>query len=138
MAPPPGGSPRASPRCSQRPSCSRDRSHGVSYYVRYFADGVVTLKAIGGGLVRVDPQFKIDGGDLRRGKELLGEIEINATGSGLFAEGLATKVSALERLGTPAAAQVIARLRRTSSIVTLQVLDGERDPNVTWEMIGPL
>jgi hypothetical protein len=106
--------------------------------MRYFADGVVTLKAIGNGLVGMDPQFKIDGGELMRGKELLGEIEINAAGSDLFGEDLASKVAELERVATPAARHVISRLRGTKSIVTLQVIDGERDPAVTWEMLGPL
>jgi hypothetical protein len=110
----------------------------VGYYVRYFADSVVTLKAISGALVRLDPTFKIDGGELMRGKEMLGEIEINATGSDLFAEDLAAKVGDLQRVGGPAAAHVMQRLRSTSSIVTLNVLDGDRDPAITWEMLGPL
>ena len=106
--------------------------------MRYFADGVVTLKAIGTGLGGIDPQFKIDGGELLRGKDILAEIEINTTGSDLFAEDLATKVRELERISTPAAQQVIARLQRTQSIVTLHVMDGERDPGVTWDLLGPL
>ena len=106
--------------------------------MRYFADKVVTLKAISTGLAAVNPQFKIDGGDLMCGKELLGEIEINAAGSDLFAEDLASKIGALERVASPAARQVSARLRSTQSIVTLHILDGERDPAVTWEMLGPM
>ena len=106
--------------------------------MRYFADAVVTLKAIGGALARIDPQFKIDGGELMHGKELLGEIEINATGSDLFAEDLAAKVDELGRVASPGARQVISRLHRTASIVTLNVLDGARDPAVTWEMLTPL
>ena len=37
--------------------------------MRYFADGPVTLKAIGTGLAGMDPQFKIDAGELMYGKE---------------------------------------------------------------------
>ncbi|MBL0220118.1 MAG: hypothetical protein IPQ07_40400 [Myxococcales bacterium] len=110
----------------------------MSYYVRYFADQPVLLKAIGTNLAGVDPQFKIDGGELMRGPELLGELEISASGSDLFAEDLASKIGELERVGTPAARQVIARLRGTKAIVTLRVLDGERDPAVTWDLISPL
>ena len=106
--------------------------------MRYFADGAVTLKAIGAGLVAVDPQFKIDGGELLRGKELLGELEICAAGSDLFGEDLAAQVNTLERIGTPAARHVIARLHGTKAIVTLRVLDGERDPAVTWDLLAPL
>lgn len=110
----------------------------MSYYVRYFADQAVTLKAIGTGLSGVDPQFKIDGGELMRGPELLGELEISASGSDLFAEDLASKIAELERLTNPAARQVITRLRAVKAIVTLRVLDGERDPDVTWDLITPL
>jgi hypothetical protein len=110
----------------------------VSYYVRYFADQLLSLKAIGGALIGVDPQFKIDGGELMRGKELLGEIEICASGSDLFAEDLASKIAELSRVANPAAHQTIARLRNAQAIVTLRVLDGERDPQVTWDLIGPL
>ena len=70
-------------------------SRGVSSYVRYFADQPIVLKAISTGLVGLDPQFKIDGGEIMRGKELLGEIEICSSGSDLFAEDLATKIGEL-------------------------------------------
>ena len=106
--------------------------------MRYFADGVVTLKAVQSGLKQLEPAFKIDGGELIRGTELLGEIEISLLGSDLFGEDLAAHLAQLERLGSPAAHQVSGRLRGTQSIVTLHVLDGERDPAVTWELLGPL
>lgn len=110
----------------------------MSYCVRYFADQPILLKAIGTKLAGVDPQFKIDGGELMRGAELLGELEICAWGSDLFDEDLAAKIADLERVATPAAQQVIAWLRSTKAIVTLRVLDGERDPAVTWDLISPL
>ena len=110
----------------------------MSYYLRYFADRVVTLKAIGAGLMGVDPSFKIDGGELMRGKDLLAEIEINASGSDRFGEDLAVKVAELERNGTPAARHVIGRLRASQAIVTLHVLDTPLDPDVAWEMLSPL
>lgn len=44
-------------------------SRGVSSYVRYFADQPIVLKAINNGLAGADPQFKIDGGEILRGKE---------------------------------------------------------------------
>jgi hypothetical protein len=110
----------------------------VTYYARYFADGVVGLKAIAAGLVRYDPAFKIDSGELLRGGELLGELEICAAGSDLFGEDLAAHLGQVSQVGSPVAHQVAARLQRTQSIVTLRIIDGERDPAVTWEMIGPL
>jgi len=110
----------------------------VSNYVRYFADGVVTLKGIGAGLATFDPKFKIDGGEVLRGTELLGEVEISVTGSDLFAEDREYKISECAQIPTQAAQQVIARLQGTQSIVTLRVLDGERDPAVTWDLLSPL
>jgi hypothetical protein len=106
--------------------------------MRYFADGVVTLKAIGTGLAHIDPKYKIDGGELIYETELLGEIEINTTGSDLFDEDLRSNIAKLERVTSPAASQLIGRLRGTTSIMTLHILDSRRDPNVTWNMLGPL
>ena len=106
--------------------------------MRYFADGPVTLKQIGAGLQQMDPQFKIDAGELMYGGELLGELEITSSGSDLFNEDIAYKIAELERNGTPAARSVAGRLRTTRAIVALHVLDGARDPQQTWQMIGPL
>jgi hypothetical protein len=111
---------------------------GVSNYVRYFADQVVTLKAVGAGLANFDPQFKIDGGEVLRDKELLAEVEISVSGSDLFAEDLASQMAKCQQVASHAAQQVVARLRSTRSIVTLRVLDGERDPAVTWDLLGPV
>ena len=110
----------------------------MSYYIRYFADGALSLKAIAAGLKSFDPQFKIDGGELTRAAEMLGEVEINSAGSDLFGEEIATKVAALNQVGGQAAQWVINRLQQSQSVGVFHVLDGERDPNVTWEMLQPL
>ena len=39
----------------------------MSYYVRYFAETPVTLKALGAAIKSIEPQYKIDGGDLMMG-----------------------------------------------------------------------
>ncbi len=106
--------------------------------MRYFADDVLTLKAISTGLVAVDPQFKIDGGELTRGGEMLGEIEINLAGSDLFGEEVQAKVSALERVPNPNARQVVARLRNVRSVVALSVLYQEGDGERIMERLSPL
>lgn len=106
--------------------------------MRYFADGAINLKAIGTALKSIDPQFKIDGGELTRAAEMLGEIEINSVGSDLFHEELAMWTQTLQRVGTPAAGQTAQRLQGVQSIVILTVINGERDPGVTWELLGPL
>lgn len=106
--------------------------------MRYFADSPVNLKTIGTALKAVDPQFKIDGGELTRGAEMLGEIEINSVGSDLFHEELAMWTNTLQRLATPAAGQTAARLQGVQSIVMLTVMNGQRDPAVTWDLLTPL
>lgn len=112
---------------------------GVGYTLRYFADAPVTLKAISAGLTAGDPSFKIDGGELTHGGDMLGEIEINSAGSDLFGEELQMMIGALERSGQPAAHHVIQRLRTTRSIVAVRVqLDGNPDPNRTLGMLTPI
>ena len=111
---------------------------GVGYTLRYFADTLVTLKAIGAGLAAGDPGFKIDGGELTHGPDMLGEIEINSAGSDLFGEELAAMVGSLERVASPAARHVIERLRSTRSIVAVRVQLEGNDPNRTLGMITPI
>jgi len=110
----------------------------VSTNLRYFADGVVTLKAISAGLKNFNPNFKIDGGELVCGTELLGEIEIVVSGTDFFNDDLAAQIADCERLGTHEAYQVIQRIQGASSIITIRVMDGERDPAATWDMLSPM
>jgi hypothetical protein len=106
--------------------------------IRYFADGVVSLKAIANGLKAIDPQFKIDGGELTRGPEMLGEVEINGAGSDLFGEEIASQGAALNQVGGQAAQWIVNRLQHTQSVLMFRVMDGDRDPAVTWELLQPL
>jgi hypothetical protein len=108
----------------------------MGYYMRYFADEVLSLKTISAALVAVDPKFKIDGGELTRDGEMLGEIEINLAGSDLFGEEVQAKVAVLEQLPNPKARQVIARLRNVQSVVALSVQGGD-GPRI-MERLAPL
>ena len=110
----------------------------MGYDMRSFADGSSRSRRSAPDLGGIDPSCKIDGGGLTCGTELLGEVEINAPGSDRFAEDLRMKIGELERVASAAARQVIDRLRQTTSIVTLHVIDGERDPGVTSDLLGPL
>ena len=49
----------------------------MSYYVRYFAETPVTLKALGAAIKSIEPQYKIDGGDLMMGADVIAEIGVN-------------------------------------------------------------
>lgn len=105
--------------------------------MRYFADAALALDSIKAGLAAADPGFKIDGGELTRGGELLGEIEINRPGSDMFDDDIAGMLVKLERIGGPAG-NVIAHVRNARSLLALQVMDGARPPETTMEMLGPL
>lgn len=103
--------------------------------MRYFADAPLPLDQIKAGLRAEDPTFKIDGGELTRGDQLLGEIEINRPGSDLFDDEIAGTVQRLERAQGH---QVIPRVRATQSVLALQVMDGDRGAESTMQLLGPL
>jgi hypothetical protein len=105
----------------------------MTYYVRYFADGPVTIKALGAAIKAIEPQYKIDGGDLMRGTDVLAEIGIDGAGSDLFNEELGLRLGAIEQIGGQAAQWVSTRLRGTQSIVAVRI-----DPAVQWELLNPL
>ncbi len=105
----------------------------MSYYVRYFAESPVTLKALSAAIKSIAPDYKIDGGDLMRGLDVLAEIGIDSAGSDLFVEDLNWKLSAVEQLPGEAAQWVASRLRGAQSIVSVKV-----DPAVNWDLLGPL
>ncbi len=106
--------------------------------MRYFADAPLALDAIKSGLSAEDPRFKIDGGELNRGTDLLAEIEINRPGSDLFDDELAKMSSQLQSIQTPAATQVLSRVSATQALLAVQVVNQARTPEQTMELLGPL
>ena len=105
----------------------------VSYYVRFFAESPITLKALSTGIKSINPQYKIDGGDLMVGTDVIAEIGVDSAGSDLFAEELNARLGPVMQLGGEAAQWVGARLRGAQSIVSIRI-----DPNVSWDLLGPL
>lgn len=105
----------------------------MSYYVRYFAESPVTIKALGTAIKGIDAQYKIDGGDLMRGTDVLAEITVDSAGSDLFVEELNARLAPLGQLGGEAAQYVGSRLRSAQSIVAVRV-----DPSVNWDLLRPL
>jgi hypothetical protein len=105
----------------------------MSYYVRYFAESPVTLKALSAAIKSSAPDYKIDGGDLMRGQDVLAEIGVDSAGSDLFVEELNTHLGAIAQIGGPAAHGVTSRIRGTQSIISVRV-----DPAVNWDLLGPL
>jgi hypothetical protein len=105
----------------------------MSYYVRYFAETPVTLKALGAAIKSIEPQYKIDGGDLMMGTDVIAEIGVDSAGSDLFVEELNVRLAAIGQVAGEAAQWVGSRLRGAQSIVTITV-----DPSVNWDLLGPL
>ena len=105
----------------------------MSYYVRYFAETPVTLKALGAAIKSIEPQYKIDGGDLMMGADVIAEIGVDSAGSDLFVEELNVRLAAIGQVAGEAAQWVGSRLRGAQSIVTISV-----DPSVNWDLLGPL
>ena len=105
----------------------------MSYYVRYFAENPVTLKALSAAIKSIAPDYKIDGGDLMRGQDVLAEIGVDSAGSDLFVEELNARLGAVAQVGGQAAQWVTSRIQGTKSIVSVRV-----DPAVNWDLLGPL
>ena len=105
----------------------------MSYYVRFFAETPLTLKALSTGVKSINPQYKIDGGDLMVGTEVIAEIGVDSAGSDLFDEELNARLGVVAQVGGDAAQWVSGRLRGAKSIVAIKI-----DPAVNWELLGPL
>ncbi|HUS26939.1 MAG TPA: hypothetical protein VMZ53_00465 [Kofleriaceae bacterium] len=104
----------------------------MSTYVRYFAETPVTLKALSAAIKAAAPDYKIDGGDLMRGSDVLAEVGIDSAGSDLFVEELNARLGAIGQMGGQAAQWVGARLQGTQSIVSIRV-----EPQ-NWDALAPL
>lgn len=105
----------------------------MSYYIRYFAESPVTIKGLASAIKAHDPQYKIDGGDLMCGADVVAEIGVDGAGSDLFIEELSARIAGLEQIAGEGAQYAIARLRGVQSIVAIRV-----DPAVAWDMLRPL
>jgi hypothetical protein len=105
----------------------------MSYYVRYFAESPVTFKALGAAIKALDPTYKIDGGDLMRGTDVLAEIGIDGAGTDLFIEELNARLGAIAQIPGPEAQWVGSRLRGAQSVIAVAV-----NPEVDWNLLAPL
>lgn len=99
--------------------------------MRYFADAPLALDVLKKSLGAEDPTFKIDGGEVSRGDQLLAEIEINKPGSDMFADDIHGMLQKLEHAG---AVQLAPRIQGTQAVLAVQLLDNA--PNA-MELLGP-
>lgn len=100
--------------------------------MRYFADATLALDVLKQSLRSEDATFKIDGGEVWRGEQLLAEIEINRPGSDMFADDINGMIQRLQSVG---AFPVMQRIQGTQAVLAVQILDGT--PNA-MDLLGPL
>jgi len=105
----------------------------MSQYVRFFAESPITLKALSTGVKSANPQYKIDGGDLMVGADVVAEVGVDSVGSDLFVEELNARLTAVAQVGGEAAQWVSNRLRGVKSIVAISM-----NPQINWDVLGPL
>ncbi len=100
--------------------------------MRFFADASLALNVIKKALSAQDPSLKIDGGEVSREDQLLAEIEINKSGSDMFADDINGMMQKLQRAG---AVQVMQRVQATQAVLAVQILDGALN---AMELLEPL
>jgi hypothetical protein len=105
--------------------------------MRYFADAPLALDQIKSGLKAANPAFKIDGGEVQYDGEVLGEMEITRPGSDMFADEIAGILQRLAQTRAQATQAVMSRVQATQSVLGFQVMDGQRAPAATMELLGP-
>lgn len=108
----------------------------VGYYIRYFAAQPITSKAIHQALQALDPQFKIDLGELVRNDAPLGQVEVNQAGGDLFEDDLRQTLHGLGN--TPHGNAVAPRLRAARAIVVVNLDWGDRGSDATFALVAPL
>jgi hypothetical protein len=99
--------------------------------MRYFADATLGLDVLKKSLSTEDATFKIDGGEVSRGGQLLAEVEINKPGSDMFSDDINGMLQKLHHVG---ASQVMQRVQGTQAVLAVQILD---DPPNAMELLGP-
>ena len=100
--------------------------------MRYFADATLGLDTIKKGLSVEDATFKIDGGEVSRGGQLLAEIEVNKPGSDMFSDDINGMMQRLQYAGNQ---HVMQRVQGTQAVLAVQILDGAPD---AMEQLTPL
>src|SRR5688572_15688676 len=104
----------------------------VGQYMRYFADATLALDALKKSLKTEDATFKIDGGEVWRGEQLLAEIEINKPGSEMFSDDINGMIQRLQSVG---AFPVMQRIQATQAVLAVQILDNAQN---AMDQLAPL
>lgn len=110
----------------------------MGYYIRFVERGnKLTVADLEAALQKDDRAYSIRDGELRLGEELLGILEINEPGDGMFDEEIEELLEFLED-GDGNVRAVKKHLQRANRIIALQVLYQAREIEATLSMIDPL
>jgi hypothetical protein len=112
----------------------------MGYYLRFLSedDRPSALGEIVSGLRNADPGFELgEDGGLKRGDELLAQLEVNKAGDALFE----TEIDELRKEAEPggaAARAVTTRLESVTAVLAVRVLWQQRTAEQTLDLLGPL
>jgi hypothetical protein len=99
--------------------------------MHYYADASLGLDVIKKSLAAEDPAFKIDGGEVSRGGEVLAEIELTKPGSDMFADDIAGMMNKLRYAG-PNAQQLMQRIQGTQTVLAINMISAN-----AMDQLGP-
>jgi hypothetical protein len=111
----------------------------MAYYMRFLCedDQPPDLDEMLAGLRSADPLFRLDGGILARGAELLGELEVSRSREQLFAAEIDELRDQAEQ-ESAAGHAVSARLDSVTAILAVRVLWQERAAEQTLTLLAPM
>jgi hypothetical protein len=111
----------------------------VPYYMRFLCedDHPLDPDEILSGLRNADPLFRLDGGILARGDDLLAELEVSWRTEQLFAAEI-DELREQAREQSAAGQAVLARLESVTAILAVRVLWQERTAEQTLTQLDPM
>ena len=113
----------------------------MGYYMRYISTDSTetTMPVLQQALKERDPEYSItESGEVRRGNEIYGAVEINLPGDGLFDEEIEELKECVEEVRGKRKADVIKTLDSAKAIVAVQVLFGDRQAEAAIRKLDPL
>jgi hypothetical protein len=113
----------------------------MAYSMRFFVeDGQpLTFDELSSGLRSIDPEFRIEAnGEVYRGDQLLGQMEIHAAGEEPFQEEIDEFVELVEDTEEEGKEDVAGRLNDVTAVLAVQVLMQQRTLAQTLDLLDPL
>jgi len=113
----------------------------MGYSMRFFVeDGQpLTFDELSSGLHGIEPEFRIEAdGDVYRGDQLVGRMEINAAGDERFQDEIDEFVEMIEATEEEGKEEVAGRLEQVTAVLAIQVSMEHRTLAQTLDLLDPL